>query len=99
MIHDALPWQADYLSIADRGVLVNAVLSIKPVYFISLYLLPKWVIKTIDNIRRKFVWHGHKHDDKKLMCLASWNIMTMSKEKWGLSIRDLYIMNQSLIVK
>jgi hypothetical protein len=55
-IQDALPgWQAEHLSIAGRGVLVNVVLSTKSVYFISLYLLPKWVIKAIDNIRRKFL--------------------------------------------
>jgi hypothetical protein len=55
-IQDALPrQQIEHLSIAGRGVLINAVLSAKPVYFRSLYLLPKWVIKAIDNIRRRFL--------------------------------------------
>jgi zinc-binding in reverse transcriptase len=99
-IQDALPgWQAEYLSLAGKGVLVNAVLSAKTVYFMSLYLLPKWVIKAIDNIRRRFLWHGHKCDDKKPMCLINWGIMTMSKHNGGLGIRDLHVMNQSLLAK
>jgi hypothetical protein len=40
---------AEHLSIVGRGVLVNAVLSAKLVYFMSLYLLPKWVIRAIDS--------------------------------------------------
>jgi hypothetical protein len=99
-IQDTLPgWQAEYLSLAGRGILVNAVLLAKTVYFMSLYLLPKWVIKAIDNIRRRFLWHGHKSDDKKPMCLVNWGIVTMSKQNGGLGIRDLHIMNQSLLVK
>jgi uncharacterized protein YqhQ len=70
--------QANLLeTIAGRGVLINAVLSAKPIYFMLLFLLSKWIIKMIDNIRRRFVWHGHKIDDKKSMCLVSWNIVTM----------------------
>jgi hypothetical protein len=76
-IQDALPrWQTTYLSITGRGVLINVILSAKPVYFMSLYLLPKWVIKT-----GRFLWHGHKQDDKKSMCLIRWIIVTMSKKK------------------
>jgi hypothetical protein len=74
-------------------------LSAKLVYFMSLYLLPKWVIKVIDNIRRRFLWHGHKQDDKKPMRLVSWNVVTMSKGKGELGIKDLHIINQSFIVK
>jgi Reverse transcriptase (RNA-dependent DNA polymerase) len=99
-IQDTLPgWQAEYLSLAGREILVNAVLSAKTVYFMSLYLLPKWVIKAIDNIRRRFMWHRHKSDDKKPMCLVNWGIVTMSKQNGGLGIRDLHIMNQSFLAK
>jgi predicted PurR-regulated permease PerM len=84
-IQDALPgWQAEYLSLAGRGVLVNAVLSAKTVYFMSIYMLPKWVTKAIDNIRRRFLWHGHKRDDRKPMCLVNWTTVTMSKHIGGL---------------
>jgi Reverse transcriptase (RNA-dependent DNA polymerase) len=58
-VHDrllSLPgWQTGKLSNAGREVLVNAILSAKSVCYISLFLLPKWVIKAIDRIRRIFL--------------------------------------------
>jgi hypothetical protein len=66
----------------------------------SVFLLPKWVIKEIDKIRRRFLWHGYKElQDKKPMCLVNWRVVTMSRSFGGLGVRDLSIMNQSLIVK
>jgi hypothetical protein len=57
-VQDALlSWQANNLSITGRRVLINAVLSSKLIYFMSLFQLPKWIIEVIDNIRRRFLWH------------------------------------------
>jgi hypothetical protein len=66
-------WQANKLSIAGRIVLLNSVMSAILIYFMSMVLLPKWVIKAIDNIRRSFLWYGHKKGqvDKKSMCLIN----------------------------
>jgi hypothetical protein len=51
-IQDRLPgWQDSKLSIAGREVLANAILSTKPVYFMLIFLLSKWIIKDIDKIR------------------------------------------------
>jgi hypothetical protein len=72
-IHDRLSgWQASKLSITRREVLTNAVLSAKYVYFMSIFLLSKWIIMDIDKIRRRFLWQGHKEElsDKKSMCLV-----------------------------
>jgi Reverse transcriptase (RNA-dependent DNA polymerase) len=101
-IQDRLPgWQASKLSTVGRLILINAVLSAKSIYFMSVFLLPKWVIKEIDKIRRRFLWHGHKEElqDKKPMCLVNWRVVTMSRSFGGLGVRDLSIMNQSLIAK
>lgn len=38
--------------------MLNAVLSALPTYFMMVFKLPKWVIKQIDKIKRKFLWHG-----------------------------------------
>jgi hypothetical protein len=94
-------WQTSKLSIAGIKILTNAVLSAKPIYFMSVFLLSKWVIKEIDKIRRRFLWHGHKEElqDKKPMCLVNWRVVTMSRSFGGLGVRDLSIMNQSLIAK
>jgi hypothetical protein len=62
-----------------------------PVYFMSTFLLPKWVIKELNKIRRRFLWHGHKVDQiaTKPICLVNWQIDTMSKKNGGLRIRNL----------
>jgi hypothetical protein len=80
---------------------VNSVLSAKPIFFMSVFLLPKWVIKKIDVIRRRFLWHGHKESqsEKNAMCLVNWRVITMSKEYDGLGVKDLQIMNKALLAK
>lgn len=43
-------WKAKTLSIGGRITLINAVLTAMPLYFMSTFILPKWVIKKIDKI-------------------------------------------------
>nr|CAD1820644.1 unnamed protein product [Ananas comosus var. bracteatus] len=45
-------WKGLLLSRGGRLVLLNSVLSSIPTFFCSAYLLPTWVIKSIDKIRR-----------------------------------------------
>lgn len=49
-------WATNHLSIAGRLILINAVLSSIPTYFMSVFKLPAWVINEIDKTRRKFLW-------------------------------------------
>jgi hypothetical protein len=53
-------WKADLLSIGGRLVLLNSVLTAKPLYYMSAFILPRWVIVKLDKIRRRFLWHGHR---------------------------------------
>lgn len=52
------PWKAIYLSLGGCLTLINLVLSTIPVYYISVFKLPTWVIQEIDKIRRDFLWKG-----------------------------------------
>jgi hypothetical protein len=67
----------------------------------SIFLLPKWVTRRLDLIRRSFLWHGHKqiHGSKKRIPLTSWALLTRTKELGGLGVRDLEQMNKSLLIK
>jgi hypothetical protein len=95
-------WKAQQLSIGRRHTLTNSVLTTTPTYFMSEFMLPKWVVRAIDKIRKCFLWHGHKeiHDtEKRVICLANWQLVTKPKELGGMEIRDIGSMNKSLLLK
>jgi hypothetical protein len=46
------------LNLAGRTTLVRFVLSVIPIYLLIAIKIPKWVIKSIDKIRREFLWKG-----------------------------------------
>ena len=47
-------WQGRSLSIAGRVTLINSSLANSPIYHMSIYLLHKMVMKSIDKMRRTF---------------------------------------------
>jgi hypothetical protein len=92
-------WKGDKLSIGG-WVLTNVFLTFTPIYFMSCFMLSKWVIKRIDKIHRRFLWHGHKEplNQSNSIFLAHRELVTRSKELGGLGIRDLHITNTSLMI-
>ncbi|XP_039134368.1 uncharacterized protein LOC120271757 [Dioscorea cayenensis subsp. rotundata] len=58
-------WKANYLSLGGRLILINSVLSALPTYWMSIFRLPKWVVKRIDGLRRDFLWKGPDLDRPK----------------------------------
>ena len=63
----------------------------------SVYLMPKTVSGKIDKIRRTFFWQGG--GTKKKYHLIKWIKICKSKNKGGLGIKDLRVMNMSLLAK
>jgi hypothetical protein len=53
-------WQDSSLSMAGRTVLINSSLTNTSIYDLSMFLLPKTVIKIMDRGRRKFFCQGGK---------------------------------------
>jgi hypothetical protein len=51
-------WQGNSLSIAGRTTLINSSLINTTIYHMSMFLMPKTVIKRIEKGRRKFFWQG-----------------------------------------
>jgi hypothetical protein len=80
---------------------MRRVLKTIPVFFMSAFLLPKWVIRKIDQIHYRFLWHGHKdmQDNKRPIYLANWKLITKPKKLGGLGIRDIEAANQALLLK
>lgn len=91
-------WASKQLSIAGRLILINAVLSSIPTYFMSIFKLPEWVIQEIDKIRRNFLWKN-VNEDKRGMALANWDLICRPKKFGGLGIIDIHKFNDALLAK
>jgi hypothetical protein len=63
----------------------------------SMYLLPKIVIKRMDKGRREFFWQGGSL--KKKYHLVGWQKICKSKKKCGMGIKNLRKMNASFLCK
>ena len=81
-------WKAKLLSATGRLVLLNAVLSILSVYWISVHAMPAWVRKEIDRLRRAWLWRGEEtcHGGH---CKVAWSRICRPRELGGLGIVDL----------
>jgi len=90
-------WKGSSLSIAGRTTLINSSLSNSFIYHMSLYLLPKTIVATLDKQRRKFFWQGG--GTKKKYHMVAWKTIRASKAKGGLGIKDISKMNISLLCK
>jgi hypothetical protein len=90
-------WQCSSLSYGGKLILLNACLSCIPTYAMSMYMLPKTVIKKIDSTRKKFFWQGGAA--KRKYHLVKWAVITKPKKKGGLGVKDIRKMNISLLCK
>jgi hypothetical protein len=90
-------WGNKYISLGGRIVLINAVLNSLPVFFLSYLKLPVKVWREVTSIQRNFLWGGLA--DKKKISLVSWKDVCRPEKEGGLGIRDLRVMNISLLSK
>lgn len=80
-----------------RVVLLNAVLTSLPVYYLSFYKAPKKVINSLIQIQRRFLWGGLGEGRK--ISWVSWGVVCRPREEGGLGVRNLFIFNLALIGK
>ncbi len=91
-------WQAKLLSQGGKLTLVNSILTSLPLYFLSVFRAPKWVINHIEVLRRAFFW---KEGSAVLggQCLVRWQLVCRSRKEGGLGVLDLGNMNLALLAK
>ncbi|MCI08605.1 RNA-directed DNA polymerase (Reverse transcriptase), partial [Trifolium medium] len=90
-------WGNKYVSLGGRIVLINAVLSAIPIFYLSFMKMPVKVWKEVVKIQRKFLWGGLSK--KNRTCWVKWDDICKSKQEGGLGIRDLRLVNISLLTK
>lgn len=86
------------LSYGDRLTLVNSVLSFLPTYYICTLSLPKYIILSIDRVRRHCLWRGSGINSSK-KSLVLWDRVCQPKSKGGLGVIDLRLQNNALPIK
>ena len=86
------------LSRGGRLLLVNSVLTSLPLYFMSFFYLPQWVVDHIDRLRRAFFWIGESNVTGG-QCLVNWEVLCSPRGSGGLGIRRLRDFNISLLSK
>lgn len=90
-------WKGSLLSLAGRLTLIKASISSLPMYFMSLFPVPKGVIDKINKLQRQFLWCGG--EKSSYMALAAWNLLELPKKMGGLGCGNLHHRNLSLLFK
>ncbi|XP_028125748.1 uncharacterized protein LOC114322601 [Camellia sinensis] len=90
-------WTNRALSYAGRSQLIQSILFSMQVYWSSLFILPKKVIREIDSILRAFLWSGT--DLKTHSAKIAWDFVCAPKNEGGLGFKSLDIWNRAAIAK
>ncbi|GKV50356.1 hypothetical protein SLEP1_g57064 [Rubroshorea leprosula] len=90
-------WKAKSLSIGGRVTLLRSVLSALPIYFMSIFKIPKIVLHELVCLQRKFLW-GYTEEKNKIAWL-SWEKVCKGRNEGGLGVLDLECRNIALLGK
>ena len=90
-------WKIQYISKGGRFTLIRSTLSSLPIYFLSLFRMPKLVCSRLEKIQRDFLWGGGNLERKPH--LVNWKTVCSEKNKGGLGVRNLSKLNQALLCK
>jgi len=90
-------WKASCLSRAGKLVLIKAVLNSLPLYYLSIFKMPKKVAYKINRPQTRFLWSG-SHEGR-YSALVKWEIVQRPKAKGGLGVDDMMLKNAALLFK
>ena len=90
-------WAKPYISRGEQIKLVRSTLFSIPIYFMSLFTILRLVRLGLEKIQRDFLWGGGALENKPY--LVKWSSICMAKEKGGLGVCSLSLMNKTLLCK
>ena len=90
-------WQGRFLTLGGRLILTNSSLTNIPLYMLSLYKVPRLVLKRMDFFRTRFLWQESQRVKK--YHLVNWQDICRPKDQGGLGMIDPDIMNKCLLSK
>ncbi|XP_020972640.1 uncharacterized protein LOC107627573 [Arachis ipaensis] len=90
-------WKAKVLNKAGKLVLIKSVLNSLPVYYLSLYKMPKAVAEKLISLQRRFLWS--KEEGRNGLALVKWEVVQAPKKLGGLGVGDAVVRNSALLFK
>ncbi|GJZ21181.1 RNA-directed DNA polymerase, eukaryota [Tanacetum coccineum] len=90
-------WKVRTLSIGGRLTLLKAVLGASPLYYLSIFKVPKAILNSMEAVRSKF-FNGVDTSAKKITW-AAWNKILASKKNGGLGVSSFHALNRALLLK
>ena len=90
-------WKSKFLSYAGRAQLIVSILTGIQCYWSGMFVLPKGVLKQVDQIMSRFLWAG-KIDSSHGAKIA-WTNVCRPKKEGGLGFKDIYLTNTVLNLK
>jgi len=91
--------KANKLNHAGRLQYIKSVLSSIPIYYMSTVLFSKSFIEKINTIIKRFWWAGVQEEQHtNPIAYRSWDDICKPTEQGGLGIRDMELINKSLII-
>jgi len=91
--------KANTLNHAGRLQYIKSVLSSIPIYYMSTVLFSKIFIEKLNAIMRKFWWAGVQEENQTTpIPFRSWDDICKPTQQGGLGVRDLELVNQSLLI-
>ena len=90
-------WKRQYISKGGRITLIHSTLSSLPIYFMSLFRMPRRVRLHLEQIQRGFLW-GDGNLEKKPH-LVKRSTVCLDIKMGGLGIKSLAILNKALLCK
>ena len=90
-------WKRQYISKGGRITLIRSTLSSLPIYFMSLFRMPRRVRLRLEQIQRGFLWGGGNLEKKPH--LVKWSTVCLDRKMGGLGIKSLAILNKALLCK
>ena len=90
-------WKKQYLSKGGRLTLIKSTLSNIPIYFMSLFVIPRKMRLRLEKIQMEFLW-GDLEERRKIH-LVRWTVICKDKRYGGLGLRHLKDFNYALLRK
>ncbi|RVW47335.1 putative ribonuclease H protein [Vitis vinifera] len=90
-------WKRQYISKGGRITLVRSTLANLPIYFMSIFQMPRVVRIRLEKIQRDFLWGGGALVQKPH--LVKWSIVCLDKRSGGLRVKNLRAFNRALLGK